>query len=843
MTINFFIPPFNPANKKQSQPMTFAEVLLPLPLTGTFTYSVPPAMLDRVKPGHRVIVPFGRKKFYTAIVEAVSTVAPQGYEVKPIALALDDSPILRHPQLKLWHWIADYYLCSAGDVYKAAMPSGLKIEAETYIELNPDYEELPDSPLTDREAILIQILDSASKRLTVADLKRASGFKNVSAVLARLMERGAVIISERLVERYRPRKEVYVRALLGDDPEKALPYLFGQVKSSKRQEAALLAILDATGATRRGTPSKEATRDEIIRRTDVTPGILAAMAKKGVIEIYRKEVNRFDYPGTPEGRLPILSEAQNRAIDAIHRSWADHAVTLLHGVTSSGKTEIYIHLIADALRRNMQVLYLVPEIALTTQLTHRLQRVFGDKVLIYHSKFSDNERVDIWKKLLADPAPRVIIGVRSSVFLPFGFLGLVIVDEEHESSYKQQDPAPRYNGRDAAMVLASMHGAKTLLGSATPTVDTYYKACSGRYGLVVLTERFGNVAPPKIEIIDMSKARRSGAATGAFAQATRALVAEAIARGEQAILFLNRRGYAPVARCRMCAHIPKCVNCDVSLTYHRHANRLVCHYCGATYPLPDICPACREPAIETVGYGTERIEEELSAAFPGGKIARMDLDTTRNKDGYENIIDSFSKGETNILVGTQMVSKGLDFDRVSVVGVINADAVINFPDFRSTERAFSMIEQVAGRAGRRERQGTVSVQTAQPDHPVFPFIVAHDYEAFYNYAIAERRAYNYPPFTRLIYIYIKHPDLDSVATLSELYATRLRQLLGNRVFGPDEPAVARVQSLYIRKIMLKIEVGASMSKVKALLRSLYEDFHIKNQAMRRATVYYDVDPI
>lgn len=823
--------------------MTFAEVLLPLPLSGTFTYSVPPDMLDRVKPGHRVIVPFGRSKFYTGIVESTGLKAPEGYEVKPVALALDDKPVLRHPQLKLWHWIADYYLCSTGEVFRAAMPAGLKIEAETFIELNPDYEETGESPLTDREAIVVQILDSAEKRLTVADIKRLSGFSSVSQVLTRLMERGAVIISERLVERYRPRKEIYVKASVDREDPQSITRLFDLVKSSKRQEAALLAILDASGAMRRDIEPKEVTRAQVMERTGVTTGILASMAKKGVIEIYRKEINRFDYPGTPEGTLPVLSEAQSNALNAIHLSWTDHAVALLHGVTSSGKTEIYIHLIADALRRNMQVLYLVPEIALTTQLTHRLQRVFGDKVMIYHSKFSDNERVDIWKKLLADPSPRVIIGVRSSVFLPFGYLGLVIVDEEHESSYKQQDPAPRYNGRDAAMVLASMHGAKTLLGSATPTVDTYYKARTGRYGLVTLTERFEGAEPPHVEIVDMSQARRSGAATGAFARTTRRLVAEAIGRGEQAILFLNRRGYAPVARCRMCAYIPKCTHCDVSLTYHRHAGKLVCHYCGATYPLPEICPACKEPSIETVGYGTERIEEELSVAFPGGKIARMDLDTTRNKDGYEQIIESFSRGDTNILVGTQMVTKGLDFDRVSVVGVINADAVINFPDFRSTERAFSMIEQVAGRAGRRNTRGVVSVQTSQPGHPVFPFIAAHDYSAFYEYAIDERRKYAYPPFTRLIYIYIKHPDIDSVVNLSTAYASRLRTLLGNRVFGPEEPAVARIQSLYIRKIMLKIETEASMAKVKALLRGLYEEMHIHNPAMRRAVVYYDVDPM
>ena len=562
------------------------------------------------------------------------------------------------------------------------------------------------------------------------------------------------------------------------------------------------------------------------------------------MEIYRRQINRFSLSGMVTGELPKLSEAQSAALDALHKSWLDHEVTLLHGVTSSGKTEVYIHLIDYMLRQRRQVLYLVPEIALTTQLTDRLQRVFGDKVVIYHSKFSDNERVDIYRKILSSSEPMVILGPRSAIFLPFADLGLVIVDEEHESSYKQQDPAPRYNGRDASMILARMHGAKTLLGSATPAIDTYYKAQNGRYGLVTLAERYGGVELPEIELVDTAKAMRTRTMQGALALSTIGKIKTAVGRGEQAIVFLNRRGYAPVAQCKLCAWIPKCEHCDVSLTYHKRIDKLVCHYCGAIYPLPVTCPACREPSIEVYGYGTERMEDEISPVLADATVLRMDLDTTRNKDGYEKIISDFSQGKAQVLVGTQMVTKGLDFDRVRTVAIVNADSLVNQPDFRASERAFNMISQVAGRAGRRDVRGTVMIQTRQPSHPIFPFITSHDYAGFYEAELLERGRYNYPPFTRLIYIYIKHRDPRAADELAVAHARRLRELFGNRVFGPEEPVVARVQTLYIRKIMLKIEVVASMKKVKQILRAAYEELHAsRHPAVAGAIVYYDVDPM
>lgn len=583
-------------------------------------------------------------------------------------------------------------------------------------------------------------------------------------------------------------------------------------------------------------------REALLERAQVSPAILSAVEKKGILRIYKKDVNRFKFTGDVSGKLPRLSDAQGAALDELHKSWITKNVTLLYGVTSSGKTEIYIHLINFVLNRGECVLYLVPEIALTTQLTRRLQEVFGEKVVIYHSKFSDNERVDIWKKLLHDTEPVVVIGARSSVFLPFSHLGLVIVDEEHESSYKQYDPAPRYNARDAAIVLAGMHGAKTLLGSATPSVETYSKALSGKFGLVRLSVRYQDVQLPEIRVIDMAHARKAGMLSGTFAADTERPIRESLARGAQVILFQNRRGYAPLARCKQCAWVPRCSQCDVALTYHSHLRQLQCHYCGAVYPLPSVCPQCKEPAIEIIGYGTERVEEEVAARFPGEKMLRMDLDTTRNKDSYEHIIDEFSAGKARILVGTQMVTKGLDFGGVDTVAVLNADSIINFPDFRSGERAFNMLEQVSGRAGRRSgSKGLVLIQTYQPSHPVLRFVVKHDYEGYYEREIAERERYFYPPFSRIVYMYVKHRDPSRLRMIADTYAARLRTLLGNRVYGPEEPAVGRVQGLYIRKIMLKIEVAASMAKVKEILRQTYIDMHELPQ-MKGTVVYYDVDP-
>lgn len=820
----------------------FVEVVLPLPLQTTFTYRVPPEM--RAQPigvGYRVIVPFGRKKFYTGIVVGLPMSAPVGYEIKEVAMVIDDSPVVRNPQLRLWDWVADYYLCSSGDVYRAAVPSGMKIESETFVEVNPDFDFATFPLKNELENEIYQFVDH-QEQASVSEIVKKTDRRGTTATVNRLVSRGVLIVAEKLVERYVAKKQTCVRLSPGLSEAEA----FSLVGSARKQETLLLALLDlsrqAAQAAGQDGVASDIAKDRLIQRAGVSPAILSAMAKKGIVEQYTIEINRFRYDGRPLKGLPALSEPQQDALEKIHLLWKEKDVNLLHGVTSSGKTEIYMHLINHVLRRGDQVLYLVPEIALTAQLTRRLQEVFGEKVVVYHSKFSDNERVDIWKKLLTSHEPLVILGARSSVFLPFARLGLVIVDEEHESSYKQYDPAPRYNARDVAMVLARFHGAKTLLGSATPAVETYYKASEGKFGLVTLSTRYGDVELPEIEVVDMRQARDSKELHGAFAQKTIRRANEALADGKQVIFFQNKRGYAPMVRCRQCAWVPRCENCDVSLTYHRSMRQLQCHYCGAVYSVPQVCPQCKEPAIEEIGYGTERVEDELAALLPGVTMLRMDLDSTRNKHSHEQIIEAFSEGKANVLVGTQMVTKGLDFKDVEMVGVLNADSVINFPDFRSVERGFNMLEQVSGRAGRSDgRKGRVVVQTYEPSHLILRYVAAHDYAGFYGYEIEERRKHFYPPFVRLIYVYVKHRDRAVLARLADNYATRLRQLLGGRVFGPDEPSVARVQNLYIRRLMLKIEVNASISKIKELLRQTYLELH-SDPEMRRAILYYDVDP-
>ena len=817
----------------------FAETLLPLALPGTYTYRIPEGM--KLSIGMRVLVPFGRKKIFTAIVMTLHDREPKGYDVKEILSTLDDKPIVRHPQLDFWQWIADYYLCSTGEVYKAAVPSGLKVESETTISVNPDFEESEPGQLSDHERVILDFTAQRG-RVQIAEIARATGFKTVERNVSHLLDMDALHVSERVIDNYRPKTEPCVRLTIDRKDEQTLHQYFDQLKRAPKQEALLLAYLDMSRWLQ-GGDVKEISKENLLKRAGVSSAVLHEAVKRGLFEIYKKEINRFAELGNVLEEPPKLSDEQRRAYTEIHQSMRDHAITLLHGVTSSGKTSVYMHLINDALRLGKQVLYLVPEIALTTQLTRRLRRVFGDKLLIYHSKFSDNERVDIWKRLLDSNDPCVVIGVRSSVFLPYSNLGLVIVDEEHDSSYKQQDPAPRYNGRNAALVLAQMHGAKTVLGSATPAIEVYHHALEGRYGLVKLMTRYGDIQMPDVKVIDTINARKRREMHGMFSTELIANCRHALDKGEQVILFQNRRGYSPMVRCKECAWVPKCENCDVSLTYHKRSRSLVCHYCGYTIPLPDLCPACHLPGIEIIGYGTERIEDDIDAVFPGEKISRMDLDTTRNKNSYDRIIDEFSQHRTDILVGTQMVTKGLDFDAVSIVGILNADTMINFPDFRSHERAFDMLEQVSGRAGRAHKQGQVIIQTSQPNHDVIKYVQAHDYEGFYQHELADRRQFGYPPFTKVINIYLKHRDDVTVGELAVRYSGLLRQVFGTRVLGPMAPFVARVQNLYIRQITLKIETIASMVKVKKILRDLYEQMIAADARMKTVRLYYDVDPV
>lgn len=820
----------------------FAEIILPLPLYSTFTYSVPEEMQPDLKKGSRVLVQFGRKKYYTGIVEHLHSEAPAGYDVKPIMALLDPTPIVRFPQLKLWHWIAEYYLCSPGEVYKAAVPTGLKPESETYVSLNEDFEAPEGYHLTEAQANVIQALHE-KKRLKISDIENATGLKHGARVVNTLMEAGIVEIDEKVVERYKPKKTTLVELTINRDDNDGLHEFFNLTTRSRQQEKALIAYLDMSGWMRHQETLTDVSRDKLMEVSGVSPAVLRALVDKGIFRIVKKSISRFNpAPGSHKPTLSPLSPAQATALDELRNTFKDHRVSLLHGVTGSGKTEIYTHLIAGALASGNQVLYLVPEISLTTQLTDRLRKVFGDSLLIYHSKFSDNERVDVWKRLLSSNEPLIILGVRSSVFLPFARLGLVIVDEEHEASFKQYDPAPRYNARDAAIMLASMHGAETLLGSATPSVETYYKAKNGKYGLVTLSERFEGSVLPEVEIVDMRQQRKKKLNKGILSQPLRLATSEALKDGKQAIMFQNRRGFAPVVICQQCGWTPKCHNCDVSLVYHKNSGLLKCHYCGYCQPIPKMCPACGQNTIEVYGYGTERIAEEMHQEFTGYRVARMDLDTTRNKDAYQEIIEEFANHETDILVGTQMVSKGLDFEKVSVVGVVNADTLLNFPDFRSNERAFNMLEQVAGRAGRRQDVGKVFIQTTKPDDRVLEHVKAHDYNSYYNEELEERRKYSYPPFTRIINIYLKNKDAASADMGAVILAKALKEVFGDRVLGPEKPFVSRVALWYIQCTMLKIEAGASMKKVKDLLRAVHARLAAVPQ-IKSSIIYYDVDPI
>ena len=755
----------------------FVDVILPLPLDGVFTYSVPASMEGQVQRGFRVLVPLGRNKTYVGVISDIHNKAPEGYQTKDILQVLDVSPVLLDSQLKLWQWIADYYMSPLGEVYKAALPSGLKAE-----------------------------------------------------------------------DGFRPKTELYIRLTDKFKNEQALHVALNMLQRAGKQLTAFVDYLalshwDTLSGQTCQEPVVEITRDELINSSHASLQTLNALVKRGLLETYELEVGRLNHGGDPHlENIKPLSSAQQDAYNQIQFSFLKKNVTLLHGVTSSGKTEIYIHLIRQALEQKKQVLYLLPEIALTVQIMQRLQHVFGNRLGIYHSKYSDAERVEIWQKQLSRHPYDVILGARSAVLLPFQHLGLVIIDEEHETSYKQQDPAPRYHARSAAIVLAQMFGAKTLLGTATPSLESYHNAKTGKYGLVTLQERYKGIELPEIQIVDIQDLQRRKMMNGPFSPLLLAKTREALERGEQVILFQNRRGYAPMIECKQCGWVPHCQHCDVSLTFHRNFNQLTCHYCGFTYQVPTECPACGCKELRTKGYGTEKIEAEVQDVFPEARIARMDLDTTRSRQAYERIISDFSAGRTNILIGTQMVSKGLDFDKVSVVGILNADSMLNYPDFRAYEHAFMMMAQVSGRAGRKGKRGLVILQTKSPGLPILDQVVRNDYPAFYQSLIAERQQFHYPPYYRLVYVYLKHRQDALVESASIEMSSRLRQWFGARVLGPDKPAVAKVKSLSIRKLVLKCEFGLNMADVRKYL-ALAQQQMLQDKRYSTLQIYFDVDPL
>ena len=815
----------------------YVDVILPLPLPKSFTYSLPDECAEDVKIGCRVVVPFGRKKFYTAIVLNVHCCAPTEYEVKDISALLDASPILLPAQFKFWEWIADYYLCTQGDVYKAALPSGLKLESETIVEYNPDFEA--DAPLPEREQRILDLLAVDSQQC-VTKLEKDSGIKNIITVIKSLLDKEAIFVKEELRRTYKPKTEARVR-LAGTADEKRLHILFDILSRAPKQLALLMKYVECSGVLGAGIP-KEVSKKELLQRANVTPSVLNGLVDKKIFEIYYHEIGRLDKQEKEIVELNPLNEFQQRAFDEVVQSFQEKNVCLLHGVTSSGKTEIYIHLIEEAIRQGKQVLYLLPEIALTTQITERLQRVFGARLGIYHSKFPDAERVEIWRKQLGENGYDIILGVRSSIFLPFRNLGLVIVDEEHENTYKQQDPAPRYHARSAAIVLAAMYGAKTLLGTATPSIESWQNAREGKYGFVQLKERYKEIQLPEIIPVDIKELHRKKRMVGQFSPLLIQYMKEALEQKEQVILFQNRRGFAPMVECRTCGWVPKCKNCDVSLTYHKGINQLTCHYCGYTYQLPKSCPACEGTELVNRGFGTEKIEDDIKILFPEAAVARMDLDTTRTRSAYEKIIADFEQGKTDILIGTQMVSKGLDFDHVSIVGILNADTMLNYPDFRSYERAFQLMAQVAGRAGRKNKRGRVVLQTKSIDHPIIHQVIANDYEDMVGGQLAERQMFHYPPYYRLVYVYLKNHNEALLDQMAAVMADKLRAVFGNRVLGPDKPPVARIQTLFIKKIVVKIEQNAPMGRARELLLRIQREM-IEDERYKSLIVYYDVDPM
>ena len=751
---------------------------MPLPLEGTFTYSVPQDLEDKIKVGMRVVVPCGQKKTYTALCVEVTDKKPDiGVKnIKCIYSVLDDMPMLLPQQLKLWQWMADYYMCPLGDIYKAALPAGLKAE-----------------------------------------------------------------------DGYRPKTETYVGLTEKFHDEMALNIALDMVSRYEKQQKALAGYLELShwaeiSGTAIPDDIKEITQTELCNVTHCTTPTVKSLVKRGILEIYQKEVGRLNTDGefTPQN-AKLLNEAQQEAYNQVLMQFMKKNVVLLHGVTSSGKTEIYIHLILKALQDHKQVLFLLPEIALTVQIMERLQRVFGSRLGIYHSKYSDAERVEIWKRQVSACPYDIIIGARSAALLPFKNLGLVIIDEEHETSYKQQDPAPRYHARSAAIMLASMYGAKTLLGSATPCMETYTNAKNGKFGYVRLDKRYKDIALPKIEVVDVKDMTRRKMMKGPFSPRLLEAIQESLDNNKQVILFQNRRGFVPIVECQDCGWIPKCEHCDVSLTMHKNINLLTCHYCGYTYAIPKVCPKCGGIHLRGRGFGTEKIEDQIMELFPEAKVARMDLDTTRTKNAYARIIEDFAYGKTNVLIGTQMITKGLDFDRVQLVGILDADSMLNYPDFRAYEHSYMMLQQVSGRAGRKGKQGLVILQTKSADLPVIEQVAANDSKTFYEDLDEERRLFNYPPYTRLIYVYLKHQHDNMVESAALMLGSILRGWFGERILGPDKPAVARVKSMCIRKIMIKLENGIDQKKVREYLRMAQKQI-LQDKQYAALQIFYDVDP-
>lgn len=822
----------------------FVDVILPVPIPRLFTYRVPAVMNNDLAVGGRVIAPFGKRRIITGIIGKIHETPPKGYEAKYIEEVLDDAPIVFPVQIELMRWMAEYYMCTIGEALNVALPSGLKVSSESRIQINPEFEpEEFAGELSDKEW---DVLKAAQKKesLTYRDIEEALTIKNFNHVIKSLLQKNAIIIYEQVKEKYAPKKVKRIRLrrnYIGDKPK--MEELFKTLEKRPKQLDILMKYLQEAPVYRDESANEKGVEKQLFNQPGLSYSALNTLIKNQVFEEFTTAVSRFEYDFENQENVIELAPEQAEARDQILELFSRKDIVLLHGITGSGKTEIYVDLIKKVLEGESQALYLLPEIAITTQIVTRLRKIFGEKLGVYHSRFSDNERVEVWRGVL-EGRYSFVVGVRSAVFLPFNNLSLIVVDEEHENSYKQFDPAPRYHARDTALMLARMHHAKVLLGSATPAVESYHHALEGRYGLVELHKRYGKAGLPEIVFADLREDRKQKKLKGEFTEMLTAELNGALERNEQAIVFQNRRGYAPHVSCDECAWIPKCEQCDVSLTYHQFRNELRCHYCGYSLKLPPECLACGSPKIRSVGYGTEKLEEDLKLHLGNAKVRRMDLDTTRKKYSYQAILEEFEKGDIDILVGTQMVSKGLDFDRVSLVGILDVDRMIHFPDFRSFERAFQLVTQVSGRAGRRENTGRVIIQTANMKQPILYRIQQNDYRGFFDSEIAERKKFGYPPFVRLIRITLKHEDKKTVDEAARILFSNLSQALGrDRVLGPEEALIPRLRNLYLMQIMVKIErdQNISVKKAKEVMKQA-TDILLKESAYKKLSIVFDVDP-
>ena len=813
----------------------YVDVILPIPLYNRFTYQINRDEAQFLKPGMRVAVPFGKSKIYTSIVYGVHQSPPVGYNTKEIYQILDETPIVTPTQLKHWEWVANYYLCTLGEVVRAALSKSFLLESETMVVLNTS-AKVDAISLSEDEQMVYKAIN-AHRVLSIQEVSHLLDKVNVLPIVYKLVDKNLVSVEEEIIETYKPKLLKYVKLNKAHASDSALHKVLDSLSAAPKQKEALLTYFTLQQRT-----TKDIALKVLQQKGNVSSGVIKALVDKGVFDIYHLQIDRVSYNEVSIDQPQTLNPAQTQALEQLRETFQKKNVALLHGVTSSGKTEIYVNLINDFLNKGQQVLYMLPEIALTTQLISRLQQYFGNKIAVYHSRYSANERVEVWHNVLTkNPKAQLVIGARSAQFLPFQNLGLVVIDEEHESSFKQYNPAPRYHARDSAIVLANFHSAKIVLGSATPSLESYYNAQHQKYGFVEITERYGDVQMPKIQLVDLKEVHFKKKMTGHFSKQLLDKMESILSADEQIILFQNRRGFAPIMECQTCGHAPQCSNCDVSLTYHQHRNQLRCHYCGYTMAKTVACMACGSPYLDFKGLGTQQIETELKALFPTKNIARMDQDTTRGKHGHAKLIYAFEQGEIDILIGTQMIAKGLDFRNVGLVGVLQADSLLNFPDFRAHERAFQLLLQVAGRTGRTQKQGQVLIQTYAPQHPVIQQVKHYDYTAMYETQIIQRREFNYPPYFRLIRITIKHRNRNTLHTASKWFESAMKNVFKEHVLGPETPPVGRIKNEYLMHIILKIPQQQSLHKTKEVILKIQKSFWAIKE-FRSVKTVLDVDP-